>query len=291
MAAGSTAIAVVVFFGSEPSEEDVAGSTAQSQARAGSQAPTVETPIGNDPEPTPSATPMPFVWPADGRITQGITSTHPAGIDIAVDAGKPVVAVRGGKVAFVGGDPCCAYGYFITVRHDDGWLSLYGHLSAFATAAGERVSQGQLLGYSGGTGKVTGPHLHLELRRSGRTMDPLAYLPDDGREIAPDAFVAAAPADGPTSQGEAPPPGSEGPPATPTSQGEAVALAIEWMGRPRGELVYTIDAASCNAVRSGINWLVACRGTAQGCLGALCQSTLTACVFEQPRFLVTDACP
>jgi murein DD-endopeptidase MepM/ murein hydrolase activator NlpD len=127
--------------------------------------------------PTATATPRPpFIWPAEGRISQPLSPAHPLGIDIAVNSGSRVVATRDGRVVFAGGDPCCSYGWYIVVEHDDGWRSVYGHLSAFAVSAGDQVTQGQLLGLSGNTGKSSGPHLHFELRRWGAVVDPQEYL-------------------------------------------------------------------------------------------------------------------
>lgn len=132
------------------------------------------------PTPTPTATPTPpppFVWPGEGWISQPMSAKHPSGIDIAVNAGWPIYAVRAGRVGFAGGDPCCSYGYYIVVEHDDGWTSLYGHLNSFAVVAGTGVEQGQLIGLSGETGKAKGVHLHFELRTGGVPVDPLEYLP------------------------------------------------------------------------------------------------------------------
>jgi murein DD-endopeptidase MepM/ murein hydrolase activator NlpD len=128
--------------------------------------------------PTLTATPRPpFIWPAEGPISQPMSAKHPLGIDIGVNTGSRVVATRDGYVAFAGGNSCCSYGWYIVVQHDDGWSSVYGHLSAFAVSAGEQVTQGQLLGLSGDTGKSSGPHLHFEVRHWGGVVDPQEYLP------------------------------------------------------------------------------------------------------------------
>jgi len=59
-----------------------------------------------------------FVWPADGYVSQGMTPRHPTGIDIAADVGSEIRAARDGTVLFAGGDPCCSYGNYIVVAHD-----------------------------------------------------------------------------------------------------------------------------------------------------------------------------
>jgi len=136
------------------------------------------TPTATPPS-TPTATPTPkptFVWPADGWISQPMWQGHPYGIDIAVNTGSSIYAVRDGVVTYAGGDPCCQYGYFVFIEHGDGWTSLYGHLSAFAVQAGDIVTQGQLLGLSGATGMAFGAHLHFELRTYGAPVDPIQYI-------------------------------------------------------------------------------------------------------------------
>ena len=130
--------------------------------------------------PTPTITPTPsppFIWPANGWVSQRMAEGHPSGIDIAVNMGEPVRAARDGRVTYVGGDPCCSYGYFVVIEHDGGSTSLYAHLSAFAVGAGDEVTQGQLIGLSGETGKARGAHLHFELRSSGVPVNPLNRLP------------------------------------------------------------------------------------------------------------------
>jgi len=126
---------------------------------------------------TPTPTPKPsLIWPALGRISQPMWAKHPSGIDIAVDSGTPIRAVRDGRVVSAGGDPCCSYGLFVVVEHSDGWTSLYGHLSLIAVEEGEEVRQSQLIGLSGQSGYTSGAHLHFELRESGTPVDPLRYL-------------------------------------------------------------------------------------------------------------------
>ncbi len=247
------------------------------------------------PKATPTATPksVPFVWPADGWISQRMSAWHPSGIDIAVGTGNPVRAVRAGRVTFAGGYACCGLGYHVVVQHDAGWSSVYGHLSAFAVKEGDRVDQGQRLGSIGATGYASGPHLHFELRLSGVPVDPLSHLP-----ARPDLYIAPdEPPWTPAQQQPAAPPPP--PPATATpkapdagttmSAGQAISLAVGWMAT-QGELIYTVDPATCSASRAGPNWFVSCVGEPQGCLGPACPTTLTACVFEQP-VLVAQSCP
>ena len=66
------------------------------------------------------------------------------------------------------------HGNFIRISHGGGLQSGYAHLSRFAVSSGQRVRRGQVVGYAGSTGLSTGPHLHYELYRGGRTIDPMS---------------------------------------------------------------------------------------------------------------------
>jgi murein DD-endopeptidase MepM/ murein hydrolase activator NlpD len=132
-------------------------------------------------EPTPVPTPPPppppmFIWPVVGNITSYFGPSHPLGIDISI-AYAPVAASAAGKVVFVGGNPCCSYGYYIDIQHADGYMTRYGHLSKFLVTLGQQVAQGDTIAISGNTGYSTGAHVHFEIRRYGVVQNPLALLP------------------------------------------------------------------------------------------------------------------
>jgi murein DD-endopeptidase MepM/ murein hydrolase activator NlpD len=91
--------------------------------------------------------------------------------------GTPIAAAMPGQVVFVGGSPCCSYGYHVIIEHADGYETLYAHLSNVWVGTGQWVSGGEIIGLSGNTGYSTGPHLHFEIRRNGVKRDPLAFLP------------------------------------------------------------------------------------------------------------------
>ncbi|MCW5733794.1 MAG: peptidoglycan DD-metalloendopeptidase family protein [Enhydrobacter sp.] len=101
----------------------------------------------------------------------GFTRLH-AGVDFAAPAGTPVLAAGAGSViaARVNG----GYGRWVKIRHDNGLSTAYAHLSRIASGvrARSRVRQGQVIGFVGSTGLSTGPHLHFELHRGGRPVDP-----------------------------------------------------------------------------------------------------------------------
>jgi murein DD-endopeptidase MepM/ murein hydrolase activator NlpD len=96
------------------------------------------------------------------------------GLDLAAPYGTEVYAAAEGIVSETGEDP--VYGKYVIIKHGDTWASLYGHLSAVETALRSAVQSGTLIGRVGSTGQSTGPHLHFELRRNGRTQDPGKYL-------------------------------------------------------------------------------------------------------------------
>jgi len=98
---------------------------------------------------------------------------HP-GIDIAAPAGTPIFAARGGRVIAAERSPI--YGNYVLVLHDNGWESLYGHMSKILVRYGQIVRTGDTLGLVGSTGISTGPHLHFEIRKRGVAENPLDLL-------------------------------------------------------------------------------------------------------------------
>lgn len=120
---------------------------------------------------------IPHRWPLDehGVITRGqvgeggVDEAHP-GIDVAVPTGTPIRAAGGGTVAKTGSDS--EYGLFVLIDHPEGYQTMYGHTSRIVVTDGEEVSTGQVLALSGSTGRSTAPHLHFEVRRGGRAVDP-----------------------------------------------------------------------------------------------------------------------
>lgn len=118
-----------------------------------------------------------WVWPAGGPLSSVFGPSHPLGIDVDTGYGAAIVAARDGTVAFAGGNPCCSYGYHVIIAHDGGYETLYAHLSAITAQLGQKVKAGEIVGYSGTSGRVTGPHLHFEIHRNGTTMNPSAFLP------------------------------------------------------------------------------------------------------------------
>lgn len=114
-----------------------------------------------------------FAWPTHGVITQTFFDYHP-GIDIANDVGTPEVAADGGQVVFAGWG---SYGIYVEIDHGNGFHTIYGHLSAVMVQTGQVVTQGELIGQMGATGRASGPHLHFEIRYQGAPQNPIDLLP------------------------------------------------------------------------------------------------------------------
>lgn len=96
------------------------------------------------------------------------------GTDFAAPAGTHIYSWKSGTVTYAGWNG--SYGNFIEVKHDDGTISRYAHLSGYAISNGASVSKGQLIGYVGTTGNSTGNHLHFEIKVNGNFVNPLNYL-------------------------------------------------------------------------------------------------------------------
>lgn len=127
---------------------------------------------------TASAAPLPdWGWPVTGWITSPYgrrDGRKHHGIDIGADEGSPVVASRTGRVLEAGWKG--GYGQCVVLDHGEGWTTWYAHLSAWFVQPGQLVQQGEVLGRIGSTGRSTGPHLHFEIRRNSRSLNPARYV-------------------------------------------------------------------------------------------------------------------
>ena len=115
-------------------------------------------------------------WPASGRISQRAWACHHA-IDVAAPVGVPIRAAAPGEVVVAGCTEYPGYGRMIVIRHENGYQTLYGHLSASYVRIGEHVTRGEVLGRMGSTGRSTGSNLHFEVARGGWLLDPSRALP------------------------------------------------------------------------------------------------------------------
>jgi murein DD-endopeptidase MepM/ murein hydrolase activator NlpD len=113
-------------------------------------------------------------------VAPGCPSGHfHSGIDYAAAQGTAVLAAAGGIVSR-GYDPR-GYGLYVVVEHGDGLSTLYAHLSTSDVAGGASIAPGARLGAVGSSGLSTGPHLHFEVRRHGRPVDPHPLLTGGNR--------------------------------------------------------------------------------------------------------------
>jgi murein DD-endopeptidase MepM/ murein hydrolase activator NlpD len=96
------------------------------------------------------------------------------GMDLGAPEGTEVYAAREGRIAEIGEDP--VYGKYLIIAHGEEWISLYGHLQTIDVILHEHVQPVSLIGRVGSTGQSTGPHLHFEIRRNGKALDPKKQL-------------------------------------------------------------------------------------------------------------------
>lgn len=109
------------------------------------------------------------------RRLPGQAARNHEGVDIAAPWGTGVYAAAEGSVLRTGYDPA-GYGRFVEVRHPNGMTTLYGHLSRLDVASGDTVEAGARIGLVGSTGRSTGPHLHFEVRRGDRQVNPVKVM-------------------------------------------------------------------------------------------------------------------
>ncbi len=120
-----------------------------------------------------------IIWPIQGKINSPFGPRGKKfhnGIDIASPSYQEVKAAMDGEV-ILARHSSKGYGNVVVLRHDLGFVTIYGHLNVIIAREGEAVRQGQAIGGVGSTGKSTGPHLHFEIRHDGRPIDPLPLLP------------------------------------------------------------------------------------------------------------------
>ncbi|MBK6707709.1 MAG: M23 family metallopeptidase [Sphingomonadales bacterium] len=119
--------------------------------------------------------------PVNGGVSSGFgMRRHPilgykrmhSGLDFKAGYSAPIFAATNGVVAYAGRKG--GYGNFVQLNHGGGIATGYAHMSRIAASPGQRVRQGQIIGYVGSTGLSTGPHLHYELYRDGRPVNPLS---------------------------------------------------------------------------------------------------------------------
>ena len=101
-------------------------------------------------------------------------STYHQGVDLSANSGTPIVASRGGTVTVA--TYSNSAGYYVTINHGDGYSSIYMHMSNFIVSAGQKVNQGQTIGYVGKSGVASGYHLHFGIAYNGAYVNPCSYV-------------------------------------------------------------------------------------------------------------------
>ncbi len=155
-------------------------------------------PVSTPPPATPApgngaCGPLQLTAPVKGTVTSGFGprwGRNHEGLDIAAPSGAPIRAAECGIVSFAGVQS--GYGNMVCVKHSSRFETCYAHMTNYAVSQGQRVDQGQVIGYVGCTGNCTGPHLHFETRVDGAARDPRPYLGGGAVPGAPTVKAAAA---------------------------------------------------------------------------------------------------
>ncbi|RMQ40070.1 Peptigoglycan-binding protein LysM [Pseudomonas cichorii] len=139
--------------------------------------PVVIPPAGDSPVGVAGKSPTGWAWPASGILIGKFSSNGSLnkGIDIAGDLGQPVLAASDGSVVYAGSG-LRGYGELIIIKHSDTYVSAYGHNRRLLVREGQQVKAGQTIAEMGSTG-TDRVKLHFEIRRQGKPVDPLQFLP------------------------------------------------------------------------------------------------------------------
>jgi murein DD-endopeptidase MepM/ murein hydrolase activator NlpD len=128
----------------------------------------------------------PSIWPVMGHITDGFgerldpfsgEGAFHTGVDVASDYGAPVHATADGIVTIA--ENHAGYGRLVVIDHGFGITTWYAHLSAFSAIPGARIKRGEVVGYTGISGRSTGPHVHYEVRMNNAPVNPWRYMKSD----------------------------------------------------------------------------------------------------------------
>src|SRR5271170_1921545 len=125
----------------------------------------------------------PSIWPVLGHITDGFgerldpfsgEGAFHTGVDVATDYGAPVHATADGIVTIA--ENHAGYGRLVVIDHGFGITTWYAHLSSFSAIGGTRIKRGEVIGYTGISGRSTGPHVHYEVRVNNAPVNPWRYM-------------------------------------------------------------------------------------------------------------------
>lgn len=136
-------------------------------ATSAASAPVAETKSGDEA--------IDWLWPTNGKVIATFNDASNKGVDLAGNVGDPVLATAAGKVIYVGSD-LRGYGNLVIIKHNNSYLSAYAHNSEVLVKEGLQVARGQKIA-AVGQSDADRPKLHFEIRRQGKPVDPLKYLP------------------------------------------------------------------------------------------------------------------
>ena len=119
-----------------------------------------------------------FIWPVEGKINQGFEEAENRrhqGIDISSSVGTPIKASSAGTVIY-SNNTIKGYGNLIILRHSEELVTVYAHNQVNLVEEGTWVEKGQIIGKVGQTGRASGPHLHFEIRKNNKPLNPYLFL-------------------------------------------------------------------------------------------------------------------
>ncbi|WP_018872453.1 peptidoglycan DD-metalloendopeptidase family protein [Thioalkalivibrio sp. ALJ16] len=153
------------------------GGASTQQQRESTPSSTGSSPSSAPASPPAARDPGGWRWPADGEVLRAYSSSGTRrGLAIGGERGDDVRATRAGEVVYAGGG-LVGYGRLIILKHDDRFLSAYGHNDELLVAEGDQVQAGETIARLGSSGAER-PMLHFEIRVDGTPVDPARYLPD-----------------------------------------------------------------------------------------------------------------
>ena len=119
-----------------------------------------------------------FIWPIEGKVSdvfEEVEDRRHQGIDISSPLGTPIRASHNGMVIY-SNNTIKGYGNMIILRHSKEYVTVYAHNQVNLVEEGTWVEKGQFIGKVGQTGRASGPHLHFEIRKNNKTLDPMLFL-------------------------------------------------------------------------------------------------------------------
>lgn len=175
-AAGAVVGGVAVVGAARPAADTPSDKTAGGKDKASDRASDKATDKANEkaPERTEAAG-LQWTWPANGPIIEPFSEARNKGIDIALKAGDPIQSALDGQVVYAG-NALRGYGNLIIVKHPPGYLTAYAHNRKLLVKEGDPVKRGQLIAEAGNT-DAERVKLHFEIRKAGKPVDPVKYLP------------------------------------------------------------------------------------------------------------------